>query len=48
MVLTRDFRRSIVERVRREPAFAEAMLDEVLRFSSTASRRWPVSFSATS
>ncbi len=28
MTLTRDFKQTIVERVRREPAFASALLDE--------------------
>jgi DNA-binding phage protein len=28
MVLTRDFKQTIVERVRRDPAFAKALLDE--------------------
>lgn len=28
MALTRDFKETIVERVRRDPAFAKAMLDE--------------------
>ena len=28
MALTRDFRQTVVERVRRDPAFAKAMLDE--------------------
>jgi DNA-binding phage protein len=28
MVLTRDFKLTVVERVRRDPAFARAMLDE--------------------
>jgi DNA-binding phage protein len=28
MALTRDFKRTIVERVHREPAFAKALLDE--------------------
>jgi DNA-binding phage protein len=28
MVLTRDFKQTIVERIRREPAFARALLDE--------------------
>jgi len=28
MALTRDFKNTIVERVKREPAFAKAMLDE--------------------
>jgi DNA-binding phage protein len=28
MALTRDFRRTVVERVRREPAFARHLLDE--------------------
>src|SRR5262245_9205883 len=28
MPLTRDFRRTVVERVRRDPAFAKALLDE--------------------
>jgi len=29
VVLTRDFKQTIVERVARDPAFAEALLDEV-------------------
>jgi DNA-binding phage protein len=28
MVLTREFKRTVVERVRRDPAFAKALLDE--------------------
>src|SRR6266508_3395160 len=28
MALTRDFKRTVVERVRRDPAFAKALLDE--------------------
>lgn len=28
MALTRDFKQSVVERVRRDPAFAKALLDE--------------------
>lgn len=28
MALTRDFKRTVVERVRRDPAFARALLDE--------------------
>ena len=28
MTLTRDFKRTVVERVRRDPAFANALLDE--------------------
>jgi hypothetical protein len=30
MILTRDSRRTVVERVRRDPAFAKALLDEAV------------------
>jgi DNA-binding phage protein len=30
MALTRDFKETVVERVRRDPAFAKAMLDEAV------------------
>jgi len=30
MVLTRDFKQTVVERVRRDPAFAKALLDEAV------------------
>lgn len=31
MALTRDFKQTVVERVRRDPAFAKALLDEAAR-----------------
>lgn len=33
LALTRDFKQTVVERVRRDPGFAEAMLDEAAMLS---------------
>jgi hypothetical protein len=46
MALTRDFERTVVQRVQRDPAFARAMLDEAARCSSAASRAPPDPFCA--
>jgi hypothetical protein len=40
MALTRDFKQTLVERVRHDPAFARALLDEAATLFSMASRKW--------